>query len=418
MQEIIILKHFLQSRKTQYKYYQNIRKIDNLQKEFKLLYKCIDDIYQLFPEKGSITPDEIKQYLLYKMPSYGAMEFLENLIDTSWNADVGTEITEIVLQQLAERHIAGKIVNILTPVLENTKYDQVPRVIELVQDYTDLSGALTSDHALSPCDDTIMDLMTDRKNKTGLTMPVTCLQNTLGDAEYGTSGLIFARPETGKTSFGLTLASHWAYINRNNPDWLELYFGVEEKITKHRTRFCQSLLGVKVEHMEARPEPAHKEAIRRGLERCKFFGGVSNTRDIEQLVKMYRPRVIFIDQTPKIYKPGQPDSEVQRLAQIFLWVRTFAKDKDILAVNLMQAAASAENKQWLSQTDMHNSKTDVAGETDWALGIGVLNEPGMEYTRFLSLCRNKNGPHTRSQVYFDFNRCRYYDRSPVTKGAP
>jgi replicative DNA helicase len=418
MQELAILKHFLMSRGTQYKYHQSIKKIDNLQKEYKMLYDRIDDIYQLFPEMDSIQPDEIKAYLAYKMPSYRNLEFLTELVDLAMETQVGPEITELQLQQLAERHIAGKIVACLAPVLEGVKFEQIPKAMELVQEYEDLAGSLTADDALQPCTDTIEALVEQKVSKTGLTFPITKLQNAIGDAEYGTSGLIFARPETGKTSLGLTLAAHWSECMKNDPDWLGLYFGVEERITKHRMRFHQSLLGCKEVHLIAKPAVAEAEAIKRGRDKFMFFGSVANTRHIEQLTKRYNPKCIIIDQTPKIYMPGQPDSEVQRLAKIFLWVRQFAKAQDILAVNLMQAAASAENKQWLSQTDMHNSKTDVAGETDWACGVGVVNEPGMEFTRFLSLCRNKNGPHVRAQTYFDAERCRYYDTAPTPKGKP
>jgi len=418
MQELAILKHFLSDRQVQYKFYQSIKQIDTLEKSYKILYERVDEIYQLFPEMDCIHPDEIKAYLHYKMPSYRDLDFLEGVIDTAYEQVIGPEITELMLQQLAERHIAGKMVAALAPVLEGKTFEKIPQAMELGNDYEELAGALTSDDALQPCTDSIIELVAERQNKTGLTFPVQGIQDKLGDCEYGTSGLIFARPETGKTSMALCLAAHWAKQKVNDEDFLGLYFGVEEKIQKHRTRYCQALLGAKIEHLEAKPDVAETEAIKRGRDKFLFFGNVANTRHIETLVKRHSPKVIIIDQTPKIFMPGQPDSEVQRLAKIFLWVRQFAKAKDILAVNLMQAAGSAENKQWLSQMDMHNSKTDVAGELDWALGIGVVNEDGMDYVRFLSLCRNKNGPHHRMQCHFDFERSVYYDRAPQKKGKP
>jgi replicative DNA helicase len=414
-QELCILKHFLLSREVEYRYYQNIKKIENLQKEYRTLYGQIDNLYQLFPEKESITPDEMKAYLAHSMPSARDRDFLEGLIDMSFETDVGEEITEVVMQQLAEKNIATKMVTALTPVLEGSKFEQIPKALEMGQEYTDLAGALTTDHVLMPCEDTLEELVADQQAQTGLSFPLKKLQEVLGDAEYGTSGLVFARPETGKTSMGLTLAAHWSWCMKDDPDYTILYLGVEEKITKVRFRYFQSILGVNKEAIHMKPTPARREAVKRGSDRCKFFGSVSTTRHIESLVKQYSPKIIFIDQTSKIYMPGQPDSEVQRLAKIFLWVRTFAKDNDLLAVNLMQAAATAENKQWLTQTDLHNSKTDVAGETDWALGIGKVGEPGMEYARFMSLCRNKNGAHVRFQSYFDFNKCRYYDGPPAQK---
>jgi hypothetical protein len=389
-----------------------------MQKEYQTLFKMVDDLYQLFPDKQSISPDEIKSYIGYKMPKARDLDFLEGIVDSAFETDVGAEVSEIMMQQLAEIHIAGKIVSQLMPVIERTSYERVPEVVELAAEYNELAGALTADHSLMPCTDSLMDLAKAKSIKTGLGFPVKKIHDALGDIEYGSSGLIFARPETGKTSLGVNIAAHWASAKRNEEDWLGLYFGVEEKIQKHRMRYAQALLGCKEHHILDRPEPAHKEALKRGLDKFMFFGSVATTRDIEQLVKQYNPKAIIIDQTPKIYKPGQPDSEVQRLAQIFLWVRMFAKEKLLATINLMQAAASAENKQWLLQTDMHNSKTDVAGETDWALGIGLINEPGMEYTRFLSLCRNKNGPHCRTQAYFDFDRCLYQDRPPQQKGKP
>jgi len=419
MQELAILKHFLMDRGTEYRFYQNIKKVDNLEKTYKVIYEKIDELYQLFPEMQSITADEIKAYLVYRMPGSRDMETLDGLIDMAFDHDVGPEITELMLQQLAEKHIAGKIVNVLMPVLEGTKYEQIPKAMELATEYNDLAGALTTDHALTPCTDTLKELMAELHNPTGFTWPLTMMQDAMGDAQPRTSGMIFARPETGKTSLGLHLAAHWAQLHKDDPDFTECYFGCEEDIKKYKARYLQAILGAKEDDILGRMDAAQAAAEARGANKCMFFGGVTTTRHIEQLTKEFQPKAIFIDQTPKIYQPGMADQgEVRRLQSIFQWVRNFCKEKDLIGVNLMQAAASAENKQWLQQIDLNGSKTDVPGELDWMLGVGKVHETGMEYARFLSLCRNKNGSHSHKQCYFDFDRCRYYDSAPKQKGTP
>jgi hypothetical protein len=61
--------------------------------------------------------------------------------------------------------------------------------------------------------------------------------------------------------------------------------------------------------------------------------------------------------------------------------------------------------------DINASKTDVPGELDFGIGIGMLHEQGMELQRFVNIFKNKQkyGRKGREEVLFYAEKCRYKD---------
>jgi hypothetical protein len=80
-------------------------------------------------------------------------------------------------------------------------------------------------------------------------------------------------------------------------------------------------------------------------------------------------------------------------------------------MGVAQADAAGANKQWLTMDNINASKTDVPGELDWGIGIGSVDEQGMETVRFINIFKNKlkYGRKGRDQVSFTAETCRYKD---------
>jgi hypothetical protein len=80
-----------------------------------------------------------------------------------------------------------------------------------------------------------------------------------------------------------------------------------------------------------------------------------------------------------------------------------------MVIGVAQADIKGDNQQWLTMANVNASKTDVPGELDWLIGIGMLNEAGMETARFINVGKNKlkYGRKGRDQVSFSAETCRY-----------
>jgi len=67
--------------------------------------------------------------------------------------------------------------------------------------------------------------------------------------------------------------------------------------------------------------------------------------------------------------------------------------------------------QWPTMDDINGSKTDVPGELDWGIGIGMVDDPGLECARFVNIFKNKQkyGRKGRAETTFRAEKCRYKD---------
>jgi hypothetical protein len=81
---------------------------------------------------------------------------------------------------------------------------------------------------------------------------------------------------------------------------------------------------------------------------------------------------------------------------------------DMLTVG--QADVVAEGRKWLLQSNLDSGKTGKPGAFDYIIGIGKSLDPSDEYTRFITLCKNKlTGDHGRYVVSIDPATARYID---------
>ena len=176
-----------------------------------------------------------------------------------------------------------------------------------------------------------------------------------------------------------------------------------------KARAGVSLLGCTTEWAEKNPKDFQREVSKRGGNLIRFHGGVRSTRDVETLVKRYSPAVVVADQIAKFKLPGLQKEGPAGLADIYSWFRGKSQEYSTCVIGVAQADQKAHNKEWLDDTMINASKTDVPGELDWGVGIGFLTETGMEYTRFINLFKNKQkyGRKGRAQVKFNPETCRY-----------
>lgn len=410
MQIFQIIKHFLTAAESQIKFHGYVTGIPNLEKTHVDCLNVINEMYELFPTKTNITEAEYKTYLLSKFPSKDPT-YQMDVFQNAMKQDIGPEISQKLLNDLVERSCAIKTMAASSAIVSNQKTGGWAEATEeALQEYHELVAQANRPDQLQDCDMSFEEAMTFRATDSGIAWPLSILTKCIGGVEPSL-GLVIARPDTGKTSFILNCLAYFAAQLRGTKEQM-LYCGNEEGIIGLKARMGVSLLGVTTEWAEQNPRDFGKQVEQRNGGCVRFHGGVKNTRDVETLVKRYNPVVTILDQLPKFFIPGNKVEGPAGVAQVYGWFRDKAKEHNTMMLGVAQAGATGHNKQWLTDMDINASKTDVPGELDFGIGIGMLHEQGMELQRFINIFKNKQkyGRKGRDDVLFYAEKCRYKDK--------
>jgi len=407
MEILSILKHFMTDSNQQVKFHRHIKKIDNLDKNHAQLFDILDEIYTLFPEKSSVNTSEIRAYLTSKFPNRDH-QYLVDVAESAMDQTIGKEVTLKLIESAIEYQMASKLMATCAAVISRQKTGVLLNETDQVtQEYSDLLTGADRPDQLQDCDMTFEEAIRFRATDSGIKWPLAILNNCLGGVDPSL-GLVIARPDTGKTSFILNCMAYFASQIKGTDHQL-LYCGNEEGIIGLKARLGVSLLGVTTEWAENNPREFGQRVTKHGGDCIRFHGGVRSTRDVETLLKRYEPIVTVLDQLPKFVLPGNKDEGPKGLANVYGWFRDKAKDYNTMMMGVAQAGASG--KQWINIDDINGSKTDVPGELDWGIGIGMVDDTGMESARFFNIFKNKQkyGRKGRAETVFFPEKCRYKD---------
>lgn len=257
------------------------------------------------------------------------------------------------------------------------------------------------------------ELLDEQYAKPGLRWRLGLLNRMLGSLRKGDFGFLFARPETGKTTF---LASEVTFM-ASQADSPVLWFNNEEVGGKVMLRCIQAFFGL--EMVELMRNRQHYEKLFTEAMNGKFLlvdQVQTSQKFVEKVCARYKPSLIVFDQIDKIQSPHN-DREDLRLGAIYQWARELAKEYAPV-IGVSQADGTGEGQKWLTMANVANAKTSKQAEADWILGIGKQNDPGYEAIRYLHTSKNKlmgdedSDPtlrHGRKECILDAHLARYRD---------
>jgi replicative DNA helicase len=238
--------------------------------------------------------------------------------------------------------------------------------------------------------DDIVDLYEKNKLEKGLRWRLPSLNGALGELRKGNFGFVFARPETGKTTFLASELSNFA----EQVDRPVLWFNNEQAGADVMERIYQASLGKSDEEIRANPQKAKEDFAKLTKGNILLYDDGSITKKrIEEVCKEVVPSLVVFDQIDNI-KGFNADRNDLELKEIYQWARELCKVY-CPVIGVCQAGASGEDKKWLTMNDVDNSKTAKQGTADWILGIGKVHESGQEYIRFMHLSKNKLHPEDK-----------------------
>lgn len=406
MFEVSLLKALLD--KEVYQLYRSYLSFSDFPKELTPVVQAIDELHKISDQKvlspldvanvvyARGIPDKNKEYLsgvFTALTSHGGEETIGVLLDR-----VKKRATSLKMAVAAMNYAEGR--GSIQEILSLAKILEEPVISEEIELVTD----------------NLQEILSKLVHKPGLRWRLSCLNKSLGSLRKGNFGFIFARPETGKTTFLASEVTHMA-SQLKEEDGPILWLNNEEQGDVVRLRQYQAALGARLEHLKSRPERAYQAFKEKTKGKIFLVDSPILTKDkVSKLAFKYKPSLIVVDQLDKV-SGFESDREDLKLGSIYQWARELAKEY-CPVIGVCQADGTAEGVKYLTMGHVSNAKTAKQAEADWILGIGRDNSPGYDYVRFLSILKNKlvgdddtdqNLRHAQFQVEIQPEIARYRD---------
>ena len=309
-------------------------------------------------------------------------KFSELVEDIKEVQEPSKEIAKDIMRILSDRDLAQRIAVESTEIF-NGKEANFSEIVSMIDKHKnnideEKTPAVTSNVS------EVLDLL-DITTKWKFNIPV--LRDNVGGIGGGNLMIAFARPETGKTAFWVSLctapngfaeqgAKIHAFIN-------------EEPAIRTQMRAISCYTGMTRDEIISDKEMANR-SWSEIKDNISMFDTVDwSMEDIDAHCEKHKPDIIVIDQLDKVNVTGTYARTDEKLRQIYTSVREIAKRRDCAVIAISQASADAHNRNSISFDQMENSKTGKAAEADLIIGIGRNANSDLE-NKIRTLCVSKN----------------------------
>ena len=409
--EVILLKYLLI-----YIYYIKYIKyinIDKAFKEVKILYHSLRLLQEKFPDTDKTVEDLAAMvWASYPQMKEPEREAISNLLGAVSQVVATPDVLNSVLETIRKRSLARDMAIESLEVSEGQSSWE-----ELSSLYSDLQKNYSGVEPLERLNfvtDDLNVLESHTIRSAGLHWRLNCLNRSLGPLRSGDFGFIFARPESGKTTF---LASEVSYMSAQT-DRPIIWFNNEEQGEKVRLRIIQATLGYTNDDIWKDKELTQRLYNEQTKSHIKIIDEPAIHRgDVELVLENLQPTLVIFDQIDKLYG-FDADRDDLHLGAIYIWARELAKKYACAVIGVCQSDGQGEGVKWLTMAHVANAKTSKQAEADWILGIGKSNEVSTDDIRFFNISKNKlygdsntdpNERHGRFEVYIRPMIARYED---------
>lgn len=309
-------------------------------------------------------------------------ELYTGIVDTLLKHDVSEQVTHELVKQIKLSKVFRE--------LSLKAYDAAEGRASLddIRLLTQQLDVPVEDNSPSPfVIGSLSELLGRTYEQMGLRWRTPWLNKALGSLRRGDFGFVFARPETGKTTF---LASEVSFMAEQLADDAGpiIWFNNEEQGDKVYLRVYQASLGVDLISLRINVEVNDKQFIKNTKDKIKIVDRANISKSfVEQICRKYKPSLIIFDQIDKI-QGFKADREDLMLGSIYVWARELAKYY-CPVIGICQSGGTGENIRYLTMNHVANAHTAKQAEADWILGIGFIHDTGWENIRFFNISKNK-----------------------------
>jgi KaiC/GvpD/RAD55 family RecA-like ATPase len=365
---------------SKYKDLVNLDYIKETYRELSYLYSSLFELHEKFPD-NDLTIDELSAYFWVKYPTADKTIY-DGMLESLSELRISPEVGQGILLEIKTRSGALKL---------SEKAYKVAQGIETVQDlqsyYTEAFEKVDhtqQEDSLTEITTNLEDILDQSYKDQGLRWRLDCLNKSLGSLREGDFGFIFARPETGKTTFLASEITQMLMSNTRPAVW----FNNEEDGKKVMLRIYQAYFGIELDKLLANARYFNEKFNEETNGNFKLFdSAIIGKGDVEKIVAKYQPALVVYDQIDKI-RGFAADRDDLRLGAIYQWARELAKNSHA-AIGVCQADGTAEGVRYLTMEHVANAKTSKQAEADFILGLGKTHDQNQEYVRFINISKNK-----------------------------
>lgn len=215
------------------------------------------------------------------------------------------------------------------------------------------------------------------------------LQERLKGFGGGYAGVIAARPDTGKTSFYMSLVcAPSGFIAQGAKVHI---IGNEESPHRLKVRALSALTGLDGDSVEAEFHDLFIQ-YERVLENLFIIDGLDMTIEmLDNYCHNNKVDILIIDQLDQLGVRGKHATNEERLRLLYIKARELAKRNNCGVICVCQAGFTAHNKLHYGFECLDGSKTGKGAACDWCITIGMELQPGGidNYFRMANLPKNK-----------------------------
>ena len=294
------------------------------------------------------------------------------------NKDVANDILDSMYKKSVAHRIALEATNIYNG--GDASFLTIKNYVdEIENEVEDIEGSVTDDIA-----ELIKELDEDTQYTFG---DIPDLRRLVKGVGKGNLMIVFARPETGKTAFWVSLVA-----NRNGfaSQGAKVHALVnEEPAIRTQMRLISCWTGMTKEEISKDVSLA-TERWKEIKSNVKIIDTVNWDLDqIDAYCDVHKPDIVVVDQLDKIGVRGNFARTDEKLRAIYTGAREVAKRHDCCIIAISQASAEAQGRAELTFDMMENSRTGKAAEADLIIGIGQQNVVDSEAV-LRTLCVSKN----------------------------
>ena len=326
-------------------------------------------------------------------------EIITQLIPLESSDDVHTDLVNNLWLRDKARQIGEKALDIFTG--ESEEFGELKKLIEVVED-----GRIGDKTTYTIVDKNLDELLTEEAGDNDFPFKFHLISEHIKGLDRGNLGIIFARPEVGKTTFCCFIAS--SYIKQG---FQVVYWANEEPASRIKLRIIQSYFELtKDEMIEKRFDllDRYRTEIEPYLVIMDSVG--TSIEEVDEYAKLNKPDIMFCDQLDKFRIKGEYNRGDERLKETYVTAREIAKRNSCLVWAVSQASYDAHDRQFIDYAMLDNSKTGKAGEADVIIGIGKTGSSEVDnIVRHICVSKNKvNGWHGMINVQIDVQKGVYY----------
>lgn len=361
------------------KYYSYIKVNKDIYRELYIIYNVLPIYFEKFPFDSTLDEFSSWFFIYYPRLKQEEIDAYQTIFAQAAKIEVSPEKAEDLLRTIADRNKAIEIARHALDVSEGRKDMQSLR--EATTWELESLPVTTVDIFIT---DDLAELKHETVTKPGLRWRLPSLNRALGSLRLGDFGFVFARPETGKTTFLASEVTHFA----TQVEAPIIWFNNEEQGNKVKLRCFQAALGLPLEKLFSNVERNQRDYDAITSRRIKIYDeGNIFKADVERIIKKEKPALIIFDQIDKIAGFSADRNDLV-MGAIYQWAREIAKSIAPV-IGVCQADGTGDGVQWLTMAHVADAKTAKQAEADWMLGIGRVYDDQQAKVRFMNISKNK-----------------------------